>query len=194
MGSGSLVGSGLLLSARLSTHTDNRMDAIMATESLYLRADEIKLGDILPDVSRTPVVAIGRTPDDAGHPVVLTFANMFTRAARYGGAEYGYECFRVERAVRMPVNPDTGLYNVTYGECEAARVRQLTLDITLVRQDGTLTTRGQEFVASERRARFANNGTPSATEYARAFESEEDYVRACDAQHAANPHRFEGEL
>lgn len=25
-------------------------------------------------------------------------------------------------------------------------------------------------------------------------ESEEDYVRACDAQHAANPHRFEGEL
>lgn len=25
-------------------------------------------------------------------------------------------------------------------------------------------------------------------------ESEEDYARACDAQHAANPHRFEGEL
>lgn len=25
-------------------------------------------------------------------------------------------------------------------------------------------------------------------------ESEEDYALACDAQHAANPHRFEGEL
>ena len=27
-----------------------------------------------------------------------------------------------------------------------------------------------------------------------AAESEEDYARACDAMHAANPHRFEGEL
>lgn len=53
----------------------------------------------------------------------------------------------------MPVNPDTGLYNVTYAEREAARVRQMTLDITLVRQDGTLTAHGQEFVANERRAR-----------------------------------------
>lgn len=70
----------------------------MATETLYLRADEIKPGDILPDVSRTPVVAIGRTLDDGGHPIVLTFATMFTRTARFGGAEYGYECFRVERA------------------------------------------------------------------------------------------------
>ncbi|AXC36231.1 hypothetical protein SEA_FORK_2 [Microbacterium phage Fork] len=25
-------------------------------------------------------------------------------------------------------------------------------------------------------------------------ESEDDYALACDAQHAANPHRFEGEL
>ena len=97
----------------------------MATEYHYLRADEIKIGDILPDVSRTPIVAIGRTPDDAGHPVTFTFANMFTRTARHGGPGYGYESFRVERPVT---------------------------------------------------------------------ESEEDYARACDAQHAANPHRFEGEL
>lgn len=27
----------------------------MATENHYLRADEIKVGDILPDVSRSPV-------------------------------------------------------------------------------------------------------------------------------------------
>lgn len=97
----------------------------MATETLYLRADEIKIGDILPDVSRTPVVEYSRDLDTPNAPVHLTFANLFTRTARYGGAEYGYECFRVERAV---------------------------------------------------------------------VESEEDYARACDAQHAANPHRFEGEL
>lgn len=57
-------------------------------------------------------------------------------------------------AVTMPVNPDTGLYNVTYAEVEAARVRQLTLDfIILVRQDGTLTDWGQIFVARMRRER-----------------------------------------
>lgn len=31
-------------------------------------------------------------------------------------------------------------------------------------------------------------------EYRAAVESEEDYALACDAMHAANPHRFEGEL
>lgn len=80
----------------------------------------------------------------------------------------------------MPVNPDTGLYNVTHAEVEAARVHQLGLTfVTLVREDGTLTDWGQMFVAKERRARV---------------ESEEDYVRACDAMHAANPSRLEGEL
>lgn len=97
----------------------------MATETLYLRADEIDPGDILPDVSRARVVSTGKTLDDGGHPIIIRMANGYVREARYGGPDYGYECFRVERA---PV------------------------------------------------------------------ESEEDYVRACDAQHAANPHRFEGEL
>ena len=97
----------------------------MATEYHYLRADEIKIGDILPDVSRTPIVEYSRDLDVPNAPVQFTFANMFTRTARHGGPGYGYESFRVERPVT---------------------------------------------------------------------ESEEDYARACDAQHAANPHRFEGEL
>lgn len=69
----------------------------MATETLYLRADEIKSGDILPDVSRTPVATVRKTVNDAGHPVYITFPHGFVRVARYGGKEYGYECFRVER-------------------------------------------------------------------------------------------------
>lgn len=97
----------------------------MATETLYLRADEIKPGDILPDVSHKPVTSAHKLKTDDGHGSIRFRMGAFVRDARYGGAEYGYECFRVERA---------------------------------------------------------------------AVESEEDYVRACDAQHAANLHRFEGEL
>lgn len=95
----------------------------MATETLYLRADEIKLGDILPDVSRSTVARV--IVDPHSHVTIRFSGTEFTRTARYGGPDYGYECFRVERAVT---------------------------------------------------------------------ESEEDYALACDAMHAANPHRFEGEL
>lgn len=95
----------------------------MATEYLYLRADEIKPGDILPDVSRSAVTRVLTVP--YSHVTFRFDGTEFTRTARYGGNAYGYECFRVER-------------------------------------------------------------TPA--------ESEEDYARACDAQHAANPNRLEGEL
>lgn len=77
----------------------------------------------------------------------------------------------------FPANPITGLFNVTHEEVVDARAA--TEDVPLVRDDGTLTRAGIIYVAGQRRA---------------AIESEEDYVRACDAQHAANPHRFEGEL
>ena len=70
----------------------------MATEYHYLRADEIKIGDILPDVSRTPIVECSRDLDVPDAPVRLTFAR-FTRTARHGGPGHGYECFRVERPV-----------------------------------------------------------------------------------------------
>ncbi|UVK62422.1 hypothetical protein SEA_YUMA_117 [Microbacterium phage Yuma] len=67
----------------------------MATETLYLRADEIKPGDILPDVSRSPVARVIVFPHEG---VRFTFTGTgYMRYASYGGAEYGYECFRVER-------------------------------------------------------------------------------------------------
>ena len=64
--------------------------------SLYLRADEVKPGDILPDVSR---FAVSRVIVDPRSHVTFRFTGTeFTRTARYGGPEYGYECFRVLRA------------------------------------------------------------------------------------------------
>ncbi|AXH50164.1 hypothetical protein SEA_MUSETTA_4 [Microbacterium phage Musetta] len=67
----------------------------MATETLYLRADEIKPGDILPDVSRSTVTRV--IVDPRSHVTFRFNGTEFTRTARYGGSEYGYECFRVER-------------------------------------------------------------------------------------------------
>ena len=65
--------------------------------SLYLRADEVKPGDILPDVSR---FAVSRVIVDPRSHVTFRFAGTeFTRTARCGGPEYGYECFLVLRAV-----------------------------------------------------------------------------------------------
>lgn len=78
----------------------------------------------------------------------------------------------------MPLNPHTGLYNVTHEEVADARAAED--GVTLVRADGTLTPAGQTYVADVRR-----HGHDDC---------EECYVRACDAIHAANPHRFEGEL
>lgn len=74
--------------------------APLDSQPLYLRADEIKLGDYLPDVSRWPVVAIGRTVGDDTAPIVFTMGGAgYVRIARHGGSEYGYECFRVSRPI-----------------------------------------------------------------------------------------------
>ena len=72
-----------------------------AVESLYLRADEIRPGDILPDVSRFPVATVKRCPMLTGPDFIhLSFQGAhFTRRAFDGGPGYGFECFRVERAV-----------------------------------------------------------------------------------------------
>lgn len=53
------------------------------------------------------------------------------------------------RAGEMPVNPHTGLYNVTEDEVQDARAA--TEDVILVREDGTLTKAGQLYVADVRR-------------------------------------------
>lgn len=50
--------------------------------------------------------------------------------------------------VLMPINPHTGLYNVTHEEVEDARLA--TEDVILVREDGTLTKDGQLYVADVR--------------------------------------------
>ena len=65
-------------------------------EPLYLRADEIKPGDILTDVSRFPVTRV--IVDPRSHVTFRFSGTEFTRTARYGGDEYGYECFQVLRA------------------------------------------------------------------------------------------------
>ena len=65
--------------------------------SLYLRADEVKPGDILPDVSRSPVSHV--IVDPRSHVTFRFTGTELTRTARYGGPEYGYECFYVLRAV-----------------------------------------------------------------------------------------------
>lgn len=68
-----------------------------ALTPLYLRADEIKAGDILPDVSRFPVTRV--IIDPRSHVTFRFAGTEFTRTARYGGEGYGYESFRVLRAV-----------------------------------------------------------------------------------------------
>ena len=75
------------------------------------------------------------------------------------GAEEGYRegrtdekyslAYAVPEPVEMPVNPLTGLYNVTPEEVDDARAA--TEDVILVREDGTLTKAGQLYVADVRR-------------------------------------------
>lgn len=84
----------------------------MATEYHYLRADEIEIGDTLPDVSRSPVSRV--IVDPRSHVTLRFSGTEFTRTARYGGEGYGYECFRVERST--PACPhdyvlDTGTFD-----------------------------------------------------------------------------------
>lgn len=71
----------------------------MSIEMLYLRADDIKPGDRLPDVSRFPVSAVKFCPMPTGGGFMrINFDGTdFTRRAFDGGPEYGFECFRVDR-------------------------------------------------------------------------------------------------
>ncbi|AWY05830.1 hypothetical protein SEA_PIONEER3_2 [Microbacterium phage Pioneer3] len=71
----------------------------------------------------------------------------------------------------MPPNPHTGLVNVTPGE--VADALAATEDVTLVREDGTLTPAGALYVADVRR--YGHD------------DCEECYAVACDAQYAADP-------
>lgn len=64
---------------------------------LYLRADELLAGDILPDISRQPIDRIIITP--RSHALITFKGTEFKRHTRYGGDGYGFECFRVERPV-----------------------------------------------------------------------------------------------
>ena len=64
---------------------------------LYLSADEIKQGDILPDVSRFPVARV--IIDPRSHVTFRFERTEFTQTARYGGEGYGFECFYVLRVV-----------------------------------------------------------------------------------------------
>ena len=64
---------------------------------LYLSADEIKQGDILPGVSRFPVARV--IIDPRSHVTFRFERTEFTRTARYGGEGYGFECFFVLRSV-----------------------------------------------------------------------------------------------
>ncbi|QDH92155.1 hypothetical protein SEA_PHILLYPHILLY_113 [Microbacterium phage PhillyPhilly] len=79
----------------------------MATETLYLRADEIKSGDILPDVSRMPVSHA--IVDPHSHVTFRFTGTEYTRHASYGGPDYGYECFRVEREAMPSHLPESAL-------------------------------------------------------------------------------------
>lgn len=77
-------------------HESRGKSGIGPLTPLYLRADEIKKGDILPDVSRFPVTRV--VVDPRSHVTFRFEGTEFTRTARYGGEGYGYECFRVLRA------------------------------------------------------------------------------------------------
>lgn len=63
--------------------------------ALYLSADEIQPGDILPDASRFPVSRVIVHP---GSHVRVTFCDTtFTRDYPYGGPSYGFVAVRVGR-------------------------------------------------------------------------------------------------
>lgn len=68
----------------------------MATEYIYLRADEIKPGDVLPDVSRQPVSRV-IVDTENGSALIRFEGTEFSHTARHGGPGYGFECFSVKR-------------------------------------------------------------------------------------------------
>lgn len=64
-------------------------------ELIYIPADEIRRGDILPDVSRHPVTGVVVFPNESAR---LTFGGgAFIRHFSHGGPDFGFPAVRVER-------------------------------------------------------------------------------------------------
>lgn len=94
----------LLADFTVNDAEESAFDDVMSTgeimKHLYLRADEIKPGDLLTDVSRFPVTRVIVHPNS--HVMFRFQGTEFTRTARFGGPEYGYECFQVFRPRQVP--------------------------------------------------------------------------------------------
>lgn len=61
---------------------------------LYLPVDQVRPGDVLPEISRTPVAAVTVFPHES---VRLVFEGGYITHRPYGGVDYGYPAVRVER-------------------------------------------------------------------------------------------------
>ena len=66
------------------------------TEPLYLTADHVRPGDILPDVSRLAVTGVVTFPHESVR--VVFGGGEFIRHFPYGGPNFGYPAVRIERA------------------------------------------------------------------------------------------------
>ena len=67
----------------------------MITAYLYEPADQIKRGDILPDVSRHPVSGVVTFPHESVR--VVFGGGEYVRHFPYGGPDFGYPAVRIER-------------------------------------------------------------------------------------------------
>lgn len=63
---------------------------------LYLPVDEARPGDVLPDISRHPVLRVTVFPHES---VRLLFEGGYLTHRPYGGTDYGYPAERVERPI-----------------------------------------------------------------------------------------------
>ena len=61
----------------------------------YSPADQIKRGDILPDVSRHPVSGVVVFPHESVR--VVFGGGEYVRHFPYGGPDFGYPAVRIER-------------------------------------------------------------------------------------------------
>lgn len=68
------------------------------TEYLYLNADEVRRGDILPDKSRWPVEAVIVVP---GSHVTVSHLSGYVWHARHGGPDFGFGAVRAERPRKL---------------------------------------------------------------------------------------------
>lgn len=64
-------------------------------QPLYLPADQIKRGDILPDKSRSVVTSVVVFPRESVR--VTHGGGQYTWHAPYGGPDFGYAVVRIER-------------------------------------------------------------------------------------------------